>query len=69
MLARRDELHEEDPPIEALKVWTTMRDLRLGKLFLWRVFGVVFEVFFICFLNIYIYINVIIGACCFILFF
>ena len=28
MLARRDELQEEDPPIEALRVWVSMRELR-----------------------------------------
>ncbi|CAK9078825.1 unnamed protein product [Durusdinium trenchii] len=30
VLARRDELQEEDPPIEALKVWSSMRELRLA---------------------------------------
>mmetsp|Transcript_73471 Transcript_73471/g.132300 ORF Transcript_73471/g.132300 Transcript_73471/m.132300 type:complete len:541 (-) Transcript_73471:163-1785(-) len=28
VLARRDELQEEDPPIEALRVWASLRDLR-----------------------------------------
>eukprot|EP00438_Fugacium_kawagutii_P034899 Skav224145 [mRNA] locus=scaffold462:305431:314813:- [translate_table: standard] len=28
VLARRDELQEEDPPIEALRVWVSMRELR-----------------------------------------
>ena len=28
MLARRDELQEEDPPIEAMRVWVSMRELR-----------------------------------------
>jgi len=30
VLARRDELQEEDPPIEALRVWSSMRELRLA---------------------------------------
>jgi hypothetical protein len=28
VLARRDELQEEDPPLEALRVWASLRDLR-----------------------------------------
>jgi len=31
VLARRDELQEEDPPIEALRVWVSMRELRLAS--------------------------------------
>lgn len=30
ILAQRDELHEEDPPVEALRVWVAVRDLQLG---------------------------------------
>jgi len=28
ILAKRDELHEEDPPLEALRVWASLRDLK-----------------------------------------
>merc|ERR1712176_664467 len=28
ILARRDELHEEEPPLEALRVWASLRDLK-----------------------------------------
>ncbi|CAJ1337569.1 unnamed protein product, partial [Effrenium voratum] len=31
VLARRDELQEEDPPMEAMRVWTSMRELRLAS--------------------------------------
>jgi len=31
VLARRDELLEEDPPIEALRVWASLRDMRLAS--------------------------------------
>lgn len=28
ILSKRDELHEEDPPLEALRVWSSLRDLK-----------------------------------------
>jgi len=31
VLARRDELQEEDPPLEALRVWTSLREMRLAS--------------------------------------
>eukprot|EP00931_Biecheleriopsis_adriatica_P007640 TRINITY_DN108905_c0_g1_i1.p1 TRINITY_DN108905_c0_g1~~TRINITY_DN108905_c0_g1_i1.p1 ORF type:complete len:547 (+),score=178.60 TRINITY_DN108905_c0_g1_i1:239-1642(+) len=31
VLARRDELQEEDPPIEALRVWASLREMRMAS--------------------------------------
>jgi len=31
VLARRDELQEEDPPLEALRVWSSLREMRLAS--------------------------------------